>query len=132
MSCALYLLCLDHTPHISSWRMGSVGHRLSDLEHVQQLIADRDALLRLYEQDVQPGYPAGTAMHFFAEHPKCRIGIRDEYGRHHPATAGSLVAHNHPITETGGCNAGCVEFPPSGPSSFGAVCSRSDLGAYGG
>ena len=119
MSNHLYLVCLDHTPHISSWRMGDVGSHLSDLPAAQELIASRDALLKLHEQDVVPGYPAATAMYFFAEHPKCHIGIRDEYGRHHPALAGGIVSHNHPISDNpyGQCNPGCVTFPPARYSS---------------
>lgn len=117
MSNHLYLLCLDHTPPISSWRMGDVGNHLSDLPKAQQYIANRELYLQLWERHdfVQlDDSKANTAMYFFADHPNCNIGIRDEYGRHHPAAAGSIVTHNHPITDSpyGGCNAGCVTFPP--------------------
>lgn len=87
MSTYLYLECLDHDPVISSYWQGEVGQHLSDLKNVRGYIANRDALLKAHELDCDPSETwARTATYFFAMHPKCNIGIRDEYGAAYPVS----------------------------------------------
>ncbi|QHB37791.1 hypothetical protein I5G63_gp050 [Mycobacterium phage Imvubu] len=88
MSNALYLTCLDHDPPLSSyWHGGEVGHRLSDLPKVRELIGKRDTFIAA--ADLDPEYLdrcTTAAATFLCAHPRCRIGIVDEYGDTHPTT----------------------------------------------
>ena len=60
---------------------------LTDLPQVRQDIANRDAIVHaLQELDLYPydsSYRCNTAR-FLAAHPRCHLGIVDEYGREHP------------------------------------------------
>ena len=92
MSTYLYLECLDHLPPLRA--DSESGQHLTDLPQIQRDIAARDAWLALAAADVDGEIPyylssfrAATAR-FLIAHPKCRIGIRDEYGREHPITEG--------------------------------------------
>lgn len=86
MSTYLYLECLEHDPPVRSH--GEVGQHVYDLPRVQREIADRDrlvAIARDYEFVDFASHFTMNAIRFFVEHPRCRIGVRDEYGRQHPA-----------------------------------------------
>lgn len=86
MSTYLYLRCLDHDPPIEA---GS-GQHLYDLPQIQADIADRDALVAAWLDEeagpdsIENDYFRSHTVGFLAQHPKCRIGIQDEYGRDHP------------------------------------------------
>ena len=85
MSTYIYLLCRDHSPVIQA--DGESGQHLYDLPQLRQDIADRDAIVHaLQELDLYPydsSYRCNTAR-FLAAHPRCHLGIVDEYGREHP------------------------------------------------
>ena len=85
MSTYIYLLCRDHSPVIQA--DGESGQHLSDLPQLRQDIANRDAIVHaLQELDLYPydsSYRCNTAR-FLAAHPRCHLGIVDEYGREHP------------------------------------------------
>ena len=80
----VYLEGKDQDPPIRS--NGEVGQHLSDLPKVRGWIAHRENLARIVQIDCPVSFGhhwLTTAAYFFAEHPKCAIGIRDEYGREH-------------------------------------------------
>lgn len=85
MSTWLYLECLDHTPPLPA--EAESGQHLYDLPQIRADIADRDRIVANVEDGI---YPADhfrlSSARFLAKHPKCRIGIRDEYGVEHPVT----------------------------------------------
>jgi hypothetical protein len=85
MSTYVYLQCLDHDPPLSA--DGESGQHLSDLPQIRGDLADRARITA----SVRDGWDAGdhfrnNTARFLAEHPRCRIGIRDEYGVEHPTT----------------------------------------------
>ena len=85
MSTYLYLECLEHDPPLSS--DGEVGQHLYDLKRIRQEIAERDLIVALARSGIDYGYDShftGNCARFLAQHPKCRITIRDEYGVEHP------------------------------------------------
>ena len=87
MSTYLYLTCLDHTPPLMA--EDESGQHLYDLPRIRDEIANRESVA---SEDKLPGAWTGEAASYFrarssrflAQHPSCRIGIRDEYGRDHP------------------------------------------------
>lgn len=88
MSTWLYLVCRDHEPPLVA--DAESGQHLSDLRQIREDIAHRDDLLRLWREvedlDMHvewDDFRRRTAR-FLREHPTCRIGIKDEYGREHP------------------------------------------------
>ena len=85
MSTYIYLTCRDHSPAIRA--DGESGQHLSDLPQLRQDIADRDVIVHaLQELDLYPydsSYRCNT-VRFLAAHPRCHLGIVDEYGREHP------------------------------------------------
>lgn len=88
MSTYLYLECLNHDPVLTSW--GEVGQHLSDLPRIRDEIAKRDLFVANANADLGIDYGshfANNAAHFLAAHPRCDIGIRDEYGDKHPIRA---------------------------------------------
>lgn len=84
MSTWLYLECLDHVPPIQA--EDESGQHLYDLPSIREDIANRDVLVRMYENTIAAdfGYFRNHTVRFLAHHKMCRIGIRDEYGRDHP------------------------------------------------
>ena len=85
MSTYVYLQCLDHEPPLCS--DGEVGQHLYDLPDVRKYIALRDLFVENAKQDMPVSYDsywASNAARFLSQHPHCRIGIVDEYGREHP------------------------------------------------
>ena len=84
MSTYIYLLCRDHSPVIQA--DGESGQHLSDLPQLRQDIADRDVIVRsLQVLDLYyDGSYRGNTARFLAAHPRCHLGIVDEYGREHP------------------------------------------------
>ena len=90
MSTYLYLECLDHDPPLRS--QGESGQHLYDLADIRADIADRDALVslatRLGYLDLGHWFRNNSAA-FLTAHPRCRIGIRDEYGNEHQITEGT-------------------------------------------
>ena len=79
MSTYIYLLCRDHNPAIQA--DGESGQHLTDLPQLRQDIASRDVIVHdFYPAD---SYRRNTAL-FLAAHPRCHLGIIDEYGREHP------------------------------------------------
>lgn len=85
MSTYIYLFCRDHSPVIRA--DGESGQHLTDLPQLRQDIANREAIVHaLQVLDLCPydgSYRRNTAA-FLAAHPRCRLGIVDEYGREHP------------------------------------------------
>ena len=81
MSTYIYLICRDHSPDDES------GRHLSDLPQLREDIANRDVIVHALEVlDFHPhdsSYRCNTAR-FLAAHPRCHLGIVDEYGREHP------------------------------------------------
>lgn len=90
MSTWLYLECLDHDPPLRS--EGESGQHLYDLPQIRADIAARDALLTLVAASEYGDVPdMGSHMRtntarFLVAHPRCHLGIRDEYGYSHPIT----------------------------------------------
>lgn len=90
MSTYLYLECLDHDPPLRS--DGEVGQHLYDLPQIRRDIASRDELVAHFKAsgevpDFGHHFRSNTTR-FLLQHPKCRIGIRDEYGNDHAITEG--------------------------------------------
>ena len=84
MSTYIYLLCRDHSPVIQA--DGESGQHLSDLPQLRQDIANRDVIvhaLQVLDLYYDGSYRGNTAR-FLAAHPRCHLGIVDEYGREHP------------------------------------------------
>ena len=85
MSTYVYLECLDHAPPLRSY--DEVGQHLYDLPRIRKEIAMRDHFVEIDKLDNPTDYGHFFTRHavtFLVQHPKCRIGIRDEYGREHP------------------------------------------------
>jgi hypothetical protein len=86
MSTYVYLECVDHDPPLSS--DGEVGQHLYDLPRIRSEIAQRDLYVANAKSDFFMGdygdHFTNNAARFLAAHPRCNIGIRDEYGREHP------------------------------------------------
>lgn len=84
MSTYLFLRCLDHDPPLRA--ADESGQHLSDLSQIRADIAARTTLLAAWEHlDFSDfGHFRNATLRFLAAHPKCNIGIRDEYGRDHP------------------------------------------------
>ena len=85
MSTYLYLECLDHDPVLRS--SGEVGQHLYDLPQIREDIANRDLFVAVAEADLDPDYGhhfRQNTVQFLVQHPRCSIGIRDEYGNQHP------------------------------------------------
>lgn len=83
MSTDVYLECLDHEPRLRA--DGESGQHLYDLPQIRADIANRNRIAAAWEDGwtADHHFRRNTAR-FLAAHPKCRIGIRDEYGREHP------------------------------------------------
>ena len=84
MSTYIYLFCRDHSPAIRA--DDESGQHLSDLPQLRDDIANRDVIVHaLQVLDFCPddSYRRNTAT-FLATHPRCHLGIVDEYGREHP------------------------------------------------
>lgn len=88
MSTTLYLVCLDHDPPLNS--AAEVGNHLYDLDDAFSYIARREELVADLNDDdkmhaVYRCWPAWqlNAACFLDDHPKCRVAVRDEYGKFH-------------------------------------------------
>ena len=84
MSTDLYLECKDHDPPLTS--DGEVGQHLYDLVDIGKMIAQKDAIIALLATDAPlswDSYFASNTARFLARHPRCNIGIVDEYGKRH-------------------------------------------------
>ena len=84
MSTYVYLTCRDHTPVIQA--DDESGRHLSDLPQLRQDIANRDVIvhaLQVLDLYYDGSYRDNTAR-VLAAHPRCHLGIVDEYGREHP------------------------------------------------
>jgi hypothetical protein len=99
VSTYIYLECVDHDPPLRA--DGESGQHLYDLPQIRADIADREALVRVrnsgrlrtggrhrHDGWVDFGYFRNNTIGFLAAHPRCEIGIRDEYGQEHPLTEG--------------------------------------------
>jgi hypothetical protein len=84
VSTYLYLECLDHDPVLTAPEES--GQHLYNLPQIQADIANRVALVSaVQELDLDGGdYFRRRTIWFLSQHPKCRIGIRDEYGAAYP------------------------------------------------
>jgi hypothetical protein len=85
MSTYIYLECLDHDPPLRA--DGESGQHLCDLHETRRMIANRDEITTLMEQDMSltwDSHFASNTAWFLYRHPKCQIGIVDEYGKRHP------------------------------------------------
>jgi len=83
VSTYLYLVCLDHTPPLKA--AAESGQHMYDLPQIQADIAARERFVTNTQDDIWPDshFRRNTAA-FLAKHPRCRIGIEDEYGDTHP------------------------------------------------
>lgn len=86
MSTDVYLYCLDHTPYVGA--LGEVEQHIGGKysENIARFIADRDRLAKVDLWDELLGdqmHFERNAAAFFQMHPKCRVGVKDEYGRWH-------------------------------------------------
>jgi len=92
VSTYVYLECLDHTPPLRA--DDESGQHLSDLPQIRADLADRARIVADYNasaywllgDDIATYFRRHTAR-FLAAHPRCRVGIRDEYGRAYPTEA---------------------------------------------
>lgn len=87
MSTWLYLECRTHDPVLSA--DGESGQHTYDLPQIRTDIANRDLIVQARDADlldVSDDHFRGNTVRFLAAHPKCDIGIRDEYGHDHPIT----------------------------------------------
>jgi hypothetical protein len=82
----LYLECLEHDPPLQAG--DESGQHLYDLPQIRADIADREGLVADWLKGASPeDYFRSNSARFLTQHTRCRIGIRDEYGREHPITA---------------------------------------------
>ena len=83
MSTYLYLKCLDHDPQL--FADDESGQHLYDLDQIRADVANREAIVAAATLDIRPDdYFRRHTARFLYAHPKCRIGIEDEYGTEHP------------------------------------------------
>jgi len=90
VSTYLYLRCEDHTPPLVATEES--GQHTYDLPRIRAEIADRENVADRYaryggdfgDQFDSEAYFRAHSARFLADHPTCRIGIVDEYGRDHP------------------------------------------------
>ena len=82
MSTWLYLECADHDPPITADEES--GQHLYDLTNIRADLRNRELIVANAKNGDWPTdyYRVHTAR-FLAQHPKCRIVIRDEYGNLH-------------------------------------------------
>lgn len=95
MSTWLYLTCLDHEPPL--FAVDESGQHLTDLPRIRSEIAQREAVVKKWAEhgfpivevylpeQAEPYFERHSAL-FLSKHPKCHIGITDEYGREHSVT----------------------------------------------
>ena len=83
MSTYLYLKCLDHDPPLIS--EGESGQHLYDLPQIRADIANRGQLVDADLPDYYRDNFRHNTVWFLTQHPRCRIGIVDEYGHEHSA-----------------------------------------------
>lgn len=91
MSTYLYLMCMDHNPPLCA--DGESGQHMSDLPEILEDLTNRDVIAAAIGLDIF-GYGShlrSNSARFLHTHPKCRIGVRDEYGEWH---------HNGPKEES--------------------------------
>ena len=86
MSTYIYLTCLYHDPPLVA--EDESGQHLYDLPRIRAEIADRETVAAEPDHsrdgvDVSR-YFRSRSSRFLSQHPSCRIGVRDEYGRDHP------------------------------------------------
>lgn len=89
MSTDGYLVCLTHEPNVRSEEVGNFSYDTS-LKQVRDLIRDRVKIVEAYSYignrfDIYMGDLIDgrerAALSFLIEHPKCELGIVDEYGK---------------------------------------------------
>lgn len=88
MSTYIYLYCKDHDPPMSS--DGEVGQHLYDLREVRRMIKHRDLIvefMKVLDNFNWDNHFASTTARFLSAHPKCQLGIYDEYKNEHPIIA---------------------------------------------
>lgn len=84
MSTYMYLECQSHDPPLSSH--DEVGQHTYDLPDIKKYLASREHFIANAKLNLDIDYGShwvNTAAHFIAQHPNCKIVIRDEYGRIH-------------------------------------------------
>ena len=85
MSTYIYLVCLDHDPPLIAEEES--GQHLYDLPRIREELVNRNETLNSKEwhggNDMNQYFRIRSAR-FLSRHPKCHIGIRDEYGRDYP------------------------------------------------
>lgn len=85
MSTWLYLECLDHDPPLQA--DGESGQHLTDLPEIRSDVAKREVWVAWdAEDDVWNSlhHFRRNTITFLRKHPRCSLGVRDEYGRAHP------------------------------------------------
>ena len=85
MSTWIYLRCEDHDPPLVA--EDESGQHLYDLPQLRADIASRDLLVAAAEGGMEmDDYYRRHTLTFLRQHPRCRLGIVDEYGREYPIT----------------------------------------------
>ena len=91
MSTYIYLVCLDHDPPLIAEEES--GQHFYDLPRIRGEIKNREEIVRVYDDRYDLRYKSDwgeksieayfriRSARFLSRHPKCHIGIRDEYGR---------------------------------------------------
>lgn len=82
MSIYFYLQCLDHDPPLLS--ESEVGQHYYDLPNIRRVLDHRDELVGEQKWRTVIAQFDINAVRFLHGHPKCRIGIVDEYGDTYP------------------------------------------------
>ncbi len=94
MSTWIYLECADHDPPISA--DGESGQHLYDLPDIREDIRRRaEWTPERVDECGDAHWFRRNSRRFLAQHPHCRIVIRDEYGNEHPAESVMWRATRH-------------------------------------
>lgn len=89
MSTYFYLQCEDHDPPIIA--DDESGQHTYDLPQIRATLADREALVRVFEDGVANfSYFVQHSLRFLSKHKKCRITLWNEYGEEYSTTGDSI------------------------------------------
>ncbi len=86
MSTYVYLACLEHTPPLVA---DEESEQHLTLDAIRADLANRDLILKAVEAGYRVSaddYFRDHTVGFLVQHPRCRIGIRDEHGRWYATT----------------------------------------------
>ena len=73
---------MEHEPYLVS--QDESGQHLYDLPQLQADYANRDRVAEMWNDEWRPdAYFRRATARFFATHPVCTLGCKDEYGKWH-------------------------------------------------